>query len=100
MITGAPANETEPTQQVERGQHAEPKKQTYLRASFQVPQELLIEIRDTVIALSGPPERLTMARFAEEAFRRELERLQAAYNNGQPFDPTDGVVRVGRPVGT
>ena len=62
--------------------------------------ELMIEIRDTVIALSGPPERLTMARFAEEAFRRELERLQTAYNSGKPFDPTDGVVRVGRPVGT
>jgi len=60
----------------------------------------MIEIRDTVIALSGPPERLTMARFAEEAFRRELERLQTAYNSGKSFDPTDGVVRVGRPVGT
>ena len=99
MIAGVPANETEPTQQAQRAQ-PEQKKQTYLRASFQVPQELLMEIRDTVIALSGPPERLTMARFAEEAFRRELERLQAAYNDGKQFEPTDGAVRVGRPVGT
>jgi hypothetical protein len=75
-------------------------KPAYCRASFQIPQQLLADIRDAVIALSGPPERLTMARFAEEAFRHELERLQADHNDGQPFPSTDGVVRVGRPVGS
>jgi hypothetical protein len=99
MITGTvePAQQSEAIQQAEV---AKPAKPTYLRASFQIPQELLAEVRDAVIALSGPPERLTMARFAEEAFRRELERLQAEHNAGKPFESTDGVVRVGRPVGS
>lgn len=97
MITGAPVSGAEPTQPAQRD---EPTKPTYLRASFQVPQELLRDIRDAVIALSGPPERLTMARFAEEAFRRELRRLETVHNGGKPFEPTDRVVRVGRPVGT
>lgn len=95
LITGA--NGAGSTQQSEPTKQAKP---TYLRASFQVPEELLADVRDAVIALSGPPERLTMARFAEEAFRRELERLQSIHNRGKPFDATDGLVRVGRPVGT
>jgi hypothetical protein len=96
----------EPTQLDEQGQPpervqlTEAAKPAYCRASFQIPQQLLADIRDAVIALSGPPERLTMARFAEEAFRHELERLQAEHNDGQPFPSTDGVVRVGRPVGS
>lgn len=100
MITGTAANETEPTQQAQRGERAKGTKPTYLRASFQVTQELLTEIRNAVIALSGPPQRLTMARFAEEAFRHELERLQTVHNDGKPFESTDGVVRVGRPIRT
>jgi len=98
MITGVPANETEPIHSAQQDESAKQTKPTYLRASFQVPQELLAEIRDTVIALSGPPERLTMAAFAEAAFRREIERLQAVHNGSRPFDSSDGVVRVGRPV--
>jgi hypothetical protein len=100
MITGVPADEVEPAQMVEQAEQAKTTKPTYLRASFQVPQELMVDIRDAVIALSGPPTRLTMARFAEEAFRRELARLQTDHNDGKPFEPTDGAVRVGRPVGT
>jgi hypothetical protein len=92
MITGT----TEPAQQAEPEKLAKP---SYLRASFQIPEQLLAEVRDAVIALSGPPDRLTMARFAEEAFRRELKRLQAEHHDGRPFETSDGVVRVGRPVG-
>jgi len=103
MIGTVPA---EPTQLDEQGQPAKRAQPTQAakpascRASFQIPQQLLADIRDAVIALSGPPERLTMARFAEAAFRHELERLQANHTAGQPFPSTDGVVRVGRPVGS
>ncbi len=46
---------------------------------------LLDEVRDCVVALSGPPHGLTMDEFAEEAYRRELERLKRAHHAGQPF---------------
>lgn len=103
MIGTVPAEPTqpdEPGQLPERVQPTQAAKPAYCRASFQIPQQLLADIRDAVIALSGPPERLTMARFAETAFRHELERLQADHHDGQPFPSTDGVVRVGRPVGS
>jgi hypothetical protein len=43
---------------------------------------------------------LTIASLIADALRRELERLQAEHNAGQPFPPTDRLVRVGRPVGS
>lgn len=46
---------------------------------------LLEEVRDCAVALSGPPHGLTMDQFAEEAYRRELERLKRSHNSGQPF---------------
>jgi len=100
MISAVPAEPTQAEQATEPAQREQVAKPTYCRASFQIPQELLSEIRDAVIALSGPPERLTMARFAEQAFRHELERLRAGHNHDQPFPATGGVVRVGRPVGS
>jgi hypothetical protein len=46
---------------------------------------LLEEVRDCVVALSGPPHGLTMDGFADEAYRRELERLKRSHHSGQPF---------------
>jgi hypothetical protein len=92
-----PAEDDQPRRRAQPMQAAKP---AYCRASFQIPQQLLADIRDAVIALSGPPARLTMARFAEAAFRHELERLQVDHNDGRPFPSTDGAVRVGRPVGS
>ena len=100
MISAVPAEPTQAEQATERAQREQAAKPAYCRASFQIPQELLSEIRDAVITLSGPPERLTMAWFAEQAFRHELERLRTSHNHDQPFPSTDGVVRVGRPVGS
>jgi hypothetical protein len=60
------------------------------------------EIRDTVVALSGPPERLTMASFAESALRRELKRLRGQRrgdDRGEAFPQREGPVRSGRPIG-
>lgn len=45
------------------------------RMNVEIPEALAAEVRDAVIALSGPPVRLSLARFAEEAFRREIARL-------------------------
>src|SRR5207249_4602889 len=36
-----------------------------VRATFNLPRELVEEARDTVVALAGPPHRLTLAKLAE-----------------------------------
>jgi hypothetical protein len=60
---------------------------------------LLEEVRDCVVALSGPPHGLTMDAFAEEAYRRELERLRRSRNSGQPFALRPYNPKPGRRVG-
>lgn len=72
------------------------------RATFHVSRALMDEIRDTVVALSGPPDRMTMANFAESAFTRELERLRdlrRGKDRGEAFPPRHAPVRTGRPIG-
>ena len=55
------------------------------KVNARVSATLLDEVRDCVVALSGPPHGLTMDEFANEAYRRELERLKRSRNSGQPF---------------
>lgn len=69
------------------------------RATFHLPVELLEEARDAVVALSGPPVRLTLTKLAESAFKAELERLKRKHHNGEPFPTRDESLRVGRPIG-
>jgi hypothetical protein len=71
-----------------------------VRATFHLPAALLEEARDTVVALSGPPTRLTLAELAETALRREIERLKQTYNGGEDFPPRDAELRGGRPIGS
>ena len=68
--------------------------------STQVSPDLLEALRDCVVALSGPPERLTVSAFVENAIRRELQRLRRKENAGKPFRRRKAGVRVrsGRPV--
>ena len=73
---------------------------TKVRATFHIPADLLDECRNAVVHLSGPPERLTMARLAEDALRRELDRLRKLHTNGAPFPPRDDDLRGGRPIGS
>lgn len=71
------------------------------RATFHISKVLMDEIRDTVVALSGPPERMTLASFAEGAFARELERLRElrpGTERGESFPRRDAPVRTGRPI--
>jgi hypothetical protein len=65
------------------------------KLNCRIPFELADSIRDCVVALSGPPHGLTVDAFAEEAFRRELDRLRRSHNGGEPFakrpyDPKPG----------
>jgi hypothetical protein len=71
-----------------------------VRATFHISADLLEEMRDAVVALSGPPVRLTLARLAEDALREHLESLKGAHNGGRPFPARDRNLQGGRPIGS
>ena len=89
----APAGTTPKTE-------AKPASSPKVRATFHLPKDLLEEARDTVVALSGPPSRLTLAELAETALRREVTRLKKKHNRGEAFPPRGGDLRGGRPIGS
>lgn len=73
-----------------------------VRATFHLPEDLMNEARNTVVALSGPPYRLTLAKLAENALRSELERLKSdreGHQRGKDFPQRTDEVRTGRPIG-
>jgi hypothetical protein len=72
-----------------------PRKQ---KVNARISAALLDEVRDCVVALSGPPHGFTMDAFAEEAYRRELERLRCSHNDGRPFAKRPYNPRPGRRV--
>ena len=47
-----------------------------------------------------PRLQYTMARFVEEAFTGQLERLKREHNGGREFLITNRKIRTGRPPGT
>ena len=57
------------------------------RATFHLPESLVAEARDAVVALSGPPLRLTLAALVETALRKEIRALRKQHNEGKPFPP-------------
>ena len=71
-----------------------------VRATFHLPAALLDGLRDAVVALSGPPLRLTLAGLAEDALREKLDTLQRKHNRGKPFPTRAGELKGGRPIGT
>ncbi|MHB0972014.1 MAG: hypothetical protein ACYC7A_21750 [Thermoanaerobaculia bacterium] len=69
------------------------------QASFNLPVDLIEELRDAAVHFSGPPHRMTLASIAEEAFRRELDRLRRELNRGKAIPHYDfGSLRPGRPI--
>jgi hypothetical protein len=58
-----------------------------VRASFQLPRDVLEAVRDAAAHLSAPPLRMTMTALAERALRVEVERLAEEHNLGRPFPP-------------
>jgi hypothetical protein len=69
-----------------------------VRATLYLPLELLEEARDAAVHLGGYPLRLTLTKFAERAFRAELDRLKVAYNAGCDFPRRDEDLKGGRPI--
>lgn len=70
------------------------------RTAVTVPSELLLRVKDAVAVLNGWPQQYTMARFVEEAFTAQLERLKREHNRGSEFPITNRKIRTGRPPGT
>ena len=73
-----------------------------VRATFHISADLLNEVRNAVVALSGPPHRLTLAQFAEEALRDKLDQLkgdQSGRMRGRDFPQRESELRGGRPIG-
>ncbi len=67
--------------------------------STHLPSELIEEIRDCVVALSGPPDRLTVSTMVEIALRRELAHRKRKAGR-KVFPRRRRPVRSGRPVET
>jgi hypothetical protein len=69
-----------------------------VRATLYLPQDILDEARDATVHLAGNPARLTLTKLAENAFRAELRRLKALYNDGHDFPRREEDLRGGRPI--
>jgi hypothetical protein len=70
------------------------------RVSYDLPVELVDRVRAATVALSGPPERLTLAGLVERALEAEVERLEREHNKGKPFPKPAERLRGGRPIGS
>jgi hypothetical protein len=70
------------------------------RTAVTVPSALLLQVKDAVAVLNGWPHQYTMARFVEEAFSAQLERLKIDHNGGREFPETNRKIRTGRPPGS
>ena len=69
-----------------------------VKVPFNLPRDLAEQVRDAVFALSGPPHCLSLAAFAEQALRAELDRLKGVANDGRPFGARRGRLKPGRRV--
>ena len=89
-----------PPPQARKAAAPPPVRSRKVRATFHLTEETFDAVRDCVVALSGPPLRLTLAGFAEDAFLLKLEALQKSANKGKPFPKRAGELRGGRPIGS
>ncbi len=60
--------------------------------------DLLAEVKDAVVYLSGPPYRLTIRALIERAVEEELRRLREEVLGGRHFPSREQELRAGRPV--
>jgi hypothetical protein len=69
------------------------------RTAVTIPSDLLMRIKDAVAVLNAWPHQYTMARFVQEAFASQLERLKVEDSGGREFPETNRKIRTGRPPG-
>lgn len=68
------------------------------RATVLIDVEAFDRARNAVVALSGPPHRMTLSRFAADAFYLYARALEAAYNSGKVFEVRKTGLHGGRPL--
>jgi len=57
-------------------------------------------MRGAIVAYMRNVGMTNLSKFANEAIMEKVERLEAQYNDGKPFEPVGpGVIPVGRPMG-
>ncbi len=72
--------------------------QRKVRVTFYLAEVLVDELRDVTVALSGPPERLTLSQLVESALQREVQRLKRVHHAGGDFAKRTQELRPGRPI--
>ena len=96
--TPAPAakSATEPLSAAETGEKpGKPPKITI----YQHPDDSA-RMRGAIVAYMRNVGMTNLSKFANEAIMEKVERLEAQYNGGEPFEPVGpGVLTVGRPMG-
>lgn len=76
-----------------------PKLAGKVQATFNIPRDLLDEMRMAALHFSGPPYFMSLASIAETAIRSELDRLVRELNGGKPIPSYgDQSLRPGRPI--
>lgn len=68
------------------------------KLTIEVDEATARAVRDAVVAVASVNYGYTLRRFAADAFRAELERLQAEHNAGKPFPHRDVPLRKGPTV--
>jgi hypothetical protein len=94
MGTHTNGNQTRDTAPALRGAESGRK----VRVTFYLGKALLDELRDVTVALSGPPDRLTLSQLAEHALQREVRRLRRLHRGGREFARREQELRPGRPI--
>ena len=87
---------TEPLSAAEKGEKpGKPPKITI----YQHPDDSA-RMRGAIVAYMRNVGMTNLSKFANEAIMEKVERLEAQYNGGEPFEPVGpGVLTVGRPMG-
>ncbi len=87
---------TEPLSGAEKGEKpGKPPKITI----YQHPDDSA-RMRGAIVAYMRNVGMTNLSKFANEAIMEKVERLEAQYNGGEPFEPVGpGVLTVGRPMG-
>lgn len=65
------------------------------RFGFWLPPALVERARNTVDALSGPPERLTLSGLVTQSLEEKIGRLERKHHSGRPFPKRAGELRRG-----
>lgn len=70
-----------------------------LRVTFHISVDVIERVRNTVVALCGPPDFLSMGGFAADALVQHCRQWERKRNRGGRFDARSVQPRTGRPPG-